>query len=171
MDRAGCSSWNGLEKIRIIKNGGLLPTPFLNVQTLVTSAGGEEGCWHWLSTQIMSAMACSNIMYTESDGSLNLWRYKRSANNPDRANPNSGLLLLNIPIRQIRTTTAGHWHSVPMDICIGRRAMAGGGGDQPNNAQTLTVLLGKILRIDVDHTDPGLNYSIPTSNPFHNDAT
>ena len=49
----------------------------------------------------------------------------------------------------------------------------GGGGDQPNNAQNLGVLLGKMLRIDVNGTgavpcgqvDP-MPYAIPPSNPF-----
>ena len=42
----------------------------------------------------------------------------------------------------------------------------GSGGDPGNNAQNRSNLLGAILRIDADATDPGLNYAIPTSNPF-----
>jgi len=47
-----------------------------------------------------------------------------------------------------------------------------GGGDAAHphdfygNAQNPNVLLGKMLRIDVDHQDPGLPYAIPSSNPF-----
>src|SRR5258707_315141 len=40
----------------------------------------------------------------------------------------------------------------------------GSGGDPNNHGQDLTQLLGKILRIDVDH---GLPYSLPVSNPFY----
>jgi glucose/arabinose dehydrogenase len=42
----------------------------------------------------------------------------------------------------------------------------GGGGDTMGNAQKLGSLLGKVLRIDVDHRDPGLEYSVPKGNPF-----
>jgi hypothetical protein len=46
----------------------------------------------------------------------------------------------------------------------------GSANDPPNNAQNIDVLLGKILRIDVDHPDPiaGTPYSSPADNPFVN---
>ncbi len=34
------------------------------------------------------------------------------------------------------------------------------------NAQDLTRILGKLIRIDVDHTSPGRQYAIPADNPF-----
>jgi len=41
----------------------------------------------------------------------------------------------------------------------------GAGGDPENRAQDLTVLFGKILRIDVSTIEP---YTIPLDNPFYN---
>jgi len=47
----------------------------------------------------------------------------------------------------------------------------GSGGDPQNYAQNLQSHLGKILRIDVDKSDPGKNYSIPADNPFKGNNT
>ncbi|MDD1720441.1 MAG: PQQ-dependent sugar dehydrogenase [Euryarchaeota archaeon] len=42
----------------------------------------------------------------------------------------------------------------------------GGEGDPLGNGQNRSTLLGSILRVDVDVTSNGLNYSIPRDNPF-----
>ena len=44
-------------------------------------------------------------------------------------------------------------------------------GDNNTNGkytQSHTVVLGTVIRIDVDHPDPGRNYGIPHDNPFYN---
>ena len=45
----------------------------------------------------------------------------------------------------------------------------GGSGDPQGNAQNLGTLLGKLLRIDVNAQENGLNYAIPSDNPFVNE--
>jgi glucose/arabinose dehydrogenase/plastocyanin len=50
----------------------------------------------------------------------------------------------------------------------GGRADDTGMGHTPviGNAQDLTTILGKVIRIDIDHTSPGKLYAIPPDNPF-----
>ena len=43
-------------------------------------------------------------------------------------------------------------------------------GSGAPNAQNLDTLLGKIIRLDVDHTSAGHAYAIPPTNPFVGDA-
>ncbi len=45
----------------------------------------------------------------------------------------------------------------------------GDGNSDGRQTQTRKVLLGTILRMDVDNPDPGKNYGIPKDNPFFND--
>jgi glucose/arabinose dehydrogenase len=42
--------------------------------------------------------------------------------------------------------------------------------DPNGHAQNLQLLLGKLLRIDVDHAEAGAPYSIPADNPFRGEA-
>lgn len=44
----------------------------------------------------------------------------------------------------------------------------GSGGDPENRAQNPRALLGKMLRIDVNHRDPEKGYAVPPDNPFVN---
>lgn len=46
----------------------------------------------------------------------------------------------------------------------------GSAGDPQNLAQNRASLLGKVLRIDVNTTSPGLNYGIPATNPYAGNA-
>ncbi len=50
-------------------------------------------------------------------------------------------------------------------IALGDGGLA---NDPLKSAQDLSSWLGKVLRIDVDHTSPGLAYGIPADNPFVN---
>jgi len=46
-----------------------------------------------------------------------------------------------------------------------------GHNPQIGNGQDTTTLLGKVLRIDVDNQDPGMQYAIPPDNPFYGSTT
>lgn len=102
-------------------------------------------------------------------------RYQVSAN-PDMADPGSQTLILTF--NQPGTNHNSHWLDFGPDGYLYVASGDGGGSndDDPGhteglgNGQDITVLLGKMLRIDVHGddfpADPARNYSIPPNNPF-----
>ncbi|MBI5965701.1 MAG: PQQ-dependent sugar dehydrogenase [Chloroflexi bacterium] len=155
--------------IRILKNGTLLGTPFLDIHTIVKS-GGEQGLLALAFHPSYSTNGLFFVAYTapragDSTGSnLILERFSVSANNPDLANPNSGVILLTIS-HPVNSNHNGGTLAFGADGYLYWSTGDGGsGGDPPNNAQQLNNLLGKLLRIDVNSGSP---YGIPTSNPFY----
>jgi len=96
-----------------------------------------------------------------------LSRFRVSKNDPDKADPASEEELLRV--------THPAWNHKGGTLCFGPDGYlyiaVGDGGKQHdpfNNGQNLQVLLGKILRIDVNAKteNPSLNYAIPADNPF-----
>ena len=105
------------------------------------------------------------VTYTPSDDLAVVSRFKVSTTNPNLADATSETVLLRIP-QPFGNHNGGQlafgWEGY-LYIASGD---GGGTGDPNGNAQNLNNLLGKILRIDVDVLENGLEYSIPSDNPF-----
>ncbi|MBI5839209.1 MAG: PQQ-dependent sugar dehydrogenase [Chloroflexi bacterium] len=141
----------------------ILPTPFLNVASLISS-GGERGL---LSAAFHPGYASNGyfyIYYTRaSDGAIVIARYHTSAD-PNVADPASGNTLMVIPHPGAANHNGGQLQFGPDGyLYIG----TGDGGTGGANSQNGNSLLGKILRIDVNSDSP---YAIPASNPFVSDS-
>ncbi|MEO8355360.1 MAG: PQQ-dependent sugar dehydrogenase [Chloroflexota bacterium] len=154
-------------RIRIIKNGVLLSIPFLDIHTVVNSSSSEQGLLKLAFHPDYTANGQFYTVHTGQDGSLVLSKFTRSQNNPDLANANSMAPLLTIPHPNNSNHNGGTLAFGPDEYLYWSTGDGGGAGDVSNNAQNLTVLLGKILRLDVNS---GLPYGIPTDNPFFNSA-
>ncbi len=137
---------------------------FLDIRGRVAS-GGERGLLGLAFHPDFASNGFLYVNYTSSIGGPLRTVVSRFSANGNSADPGSEIILLEI--QQPFTNHNGGMLAFDADgflyVAVGD---GGSGGDPSNNAQNRTVLLGKILRIDVDRQDPGLRYAIPSSNPF-----
>jgi hypothetical protein len=148
-------------RIVIRDDGGVRPTPFLNISTLV-STSGERGLLGLAFHPRYPESGFFYVFYTDVAGNLAIARYARSAD-PNVANPASGVVLVSIPHPGFDNHNGGQLKFGPDGYLYIATGDGGGGGDPGNNAQNRNRLLGKLLRIDVDG---GFPYAIPLANPF-----
>jgi glucose/arabinose dehydrogenase len=141
-------------KVLIIKNGELLPTPFL---TLAEVDGSAEGGLLGLAFDPQfSTNGHFYVYYTKiGDPPTNqVSRFTVSATNPDIADPGSELIILEgIP------ASLQHNGGQMQFGSDGKLYVATGDANTPSNAQSLETLAGKVLRINADG-------SVPADNPF-----
>lgn len=109
------------------------------------------------------------VYYTNTQGDIEISRYKVS-DNPNRADTTTRTIIITIPHRAAANHNGGKISFGADGYLYFATGDGGSGGDPPNNAQNGSVLLGKMLRIDVNNPGPQLNYSIPPDNPFVNDT-
>ncbi|NUN08942.1 MAG: PQQ-dependent sugar dehydrogenase [Ignavibacteriaceae bacterium] len=138
---------------------------FLNITDRVTS-GGELGLLGLAFHPDYKNNGYFYVNYTAPNPRRSIVaRYRVSQTNPDSADKNSELILLSY--NQPYSNHNGGQNSFGPDGYLYVATGDGGSaGDPQNNAQNREVLLGKILRINVDSSAAGLNYSIPPDNPY-----
>jgi len=141
----------------------ILPTPFLDIRSLVLCCG-ERGLLSVAFHPHYAENGYFYINYTEfaGPGRTVIARYQVSATDPNRANPSSAKVLLRIA-QPFANHNGGQLQFGPDGYLYIGMGDGGSGGDPGNRAQNLADPLGKLLRIDVDNGDP---YSSPASNPF-----
>jgi glucose/arabinose dehydrogenase len=151
-------------RIRVIRNGVLQTTPFLDISSRVLS-GGERGL---LSVAFHPQYASNHYFYvyfnSQTSGDIRIERFTTTTN-PEVADPTSSKLILTIPHSQFSNHNGGLVSFGPDGMLYAGIGDGGGGGDPFGNGQNFNSLLGSLLRLDVDHGDP---YAIPGDNPFVN---
>jgi glucose/arabinose dehydrogenase len=151
-------------RIRIIKNGVLLPAPFLDITGRVRSVGGEQGLLSVAFPPDYASRGHFYVDYTDLMSNTVVARFNRTTD-PDVADPSSEQIVLTVT-QPYQNHNGGQLAFGPNDgnLYIGM-GDGGSGGDPQGNAQNPAVLLGKLLRIDVETGNP-ITYTIPATNPY-----
>ena len=146
-------------RIRIVRDGELLPTPFLDISDRVRS-GGEEGLLSVAFAPDYATTGHFYVYFNDDAGDIAIERYTAEPE-ADVADP-APTPVLGIPHPTYSNHNGGLLLFGPDGLLYIGTGDGGGGGDPAGNAQNLGSLLGKLLRIDVSV----LPYAAPPTNPF-----
>lgn len=151
-------------KVRIVKDGVLLGSTFLDLSGRISS-GGERGLLGLAFHPQYRRNGLFYVTYTDPLGNSVVSELTVSSN-ADFASPGSERVLLR-QSQPFSNHNGGHLAFSPVDgrLYVGF-GDGGSAGDPQNRAQDDGTWLGKILRIDVDARDPGKAYAVPSDNPF-----
>jgi glucose/arabinose dehydrogenase len=149
-------------RIRVLDNGVVLPTPFLDIASRVASVG-EQGLLSVAFPPGYPAKRYFYVYYTPVPGDNTVVaRYRVTADN-NIADNTSETIVLRVP-QPFGNHNGGQLAFGPDGYLYIGKGDGGGGGDPLNSGQRTDTLLGKILRIDVE--SGAATYAIPPDNPF-----
>lgn len=153
--------------VRIVRNGSVLASPFLNITGIVRS-GGEQGLLGLAFPPDFVTRQHFYVNYIDRTGAVGntvVARYRLAGT--DVADRTGAVSLLSI-IQPFTNHNGGKLAFGPDGHLYIASGDGGSGGDPLNNAQNPASLLGKLLRIDVLSGIPP--YRIPVGNPFGNEV-
>ena len=156
-------------RIRIIQNGGILAPPFLDISSKVIT-GGEMGLLGVTFHPSFQQNGKFYVNYVRSvSGQIQsvIAEYTASPANANAVDPASERILLTVDqVGNFNNHKAGQLAFGPDGFLYFGLGDGGSAGDPFGHGQSTQTLLGKLMRIDVNATSPGLQYAIPPDNPF-----
>lgn len=150
--------------IHILENGLLIEAPFLNIEDRVNDSSNEMGLLGLAFHPNYAQNGYFYVNYTGAGGDTFISRFQVT-DNPYLADPTSEINLLRVS-QPFPNHNGGTLQFGPDGYLYAGLGDGGWRGDPNGNGQNTNTLLGKILRLDVDHGEP---YSIPADNPFGNE--
>jgi glucose/arabinose dehydrogenase len=151
-------------KIKILQNGVVRSTPFLNISSEV-SKGSEQGL---LGLAFHPGFKTNHKLYvnfTNLAGNTIIREYRVSSSNPNVVATSTKRKILGIA-QPFANHNGGMLAFGPDGYLYIGMGDGGDAGDPGNRAQSTSELLGKMLRIDINHTMPNAAYRTPASNPY-----
>lgn len=150
--------------IRIVDAGGtLLETPFLDLDAQ-SACCGEQGVLGLAFHPDYAINGTFYVHYSDNSGDTVVSRFEVTAD-PNIADTASELELLTVA-QPFSNHNGGQIAFGPDGYLYISLGDGGSAGDPGDRAQNLGLLLGKMLRIDVDNPQAPNNYGIPGDNPF-----
>ncbi len=150
--------------------GNRLQDTFLNIDARVRSTGNEQGLLGLAFPPNYAETGYFFVNYTrETDGDTRVSRFKRDSLNPNKADPNSELIILTQD-QPFTNHNGGCLKFGPDGYLYIALGDGGSGGDPQNNGQKKNTFLGKILRINVSNSSASALYALPPDNPFVGNA-
>ena len=150
--------------VRIIANGQLSPTPFLDIRDRVRDSGNEQGLLGLAFAADYTSSGLFYVNYTNDRGDTSVSRFQRAADDANRADPASESIVLTIA-QPAGNHNGGMIAFGPDGYLYIGTGDGGAANDRFGNGQNPTSLLGKMLRIDVT-SDRSVPYTIPVDNPW-----
>jgi len=151
--------------IRVLQPGATTATLFLDIATRVAS-GGERGLLGLAFHPFYKNNGRFYVYYTrQPDGAIQIAEYHVSAANPNVADTTERIIIT-IPHPVQGNHNGGTVAFGPDGYLYAGPGDGGDANDPPNNAQNIDVLLGKIIRLDIDHVNGATPYAVPPDNPF-----
>jgi glucose/arabinose dehydrogenase len=155
-------------RIRIVRDGALLAKPFLDLSDEITS-GGERGLLGLAFHPRFPADPRVFVDYTDENGDTRVSSFTVDAAAPDAVDRGTERRLLFVT-QPFPNHNGGALAFGPDGFLYISLGDGGSGGDPQGNGQSLTTLLAKILRIDVDTASGSRPYGIPADNPYADGA-
>jgi glucose/arabinose dehydrogenase len=141
-------------------------TLFLDIRDRVNDSGNEEGLLGLAFHPDYRSNGFFYVNYTADNPRRTvIARFRVRQDNADAADTSGAVIILEFD-QPFSNHNGGGLAFGPDRRLYIAAGDGGAAGDPYGNGQNLYTLLGKILRIDVDTTSPGRNYSIPADNPF-----
>jgi glucose/arabinose dehydrogenase len=146
-------------RIRVVKDGHKLATPFLDISSQVRT-DGERGLLSMAFAPDYQSSGRFYVYFVDGNGDIRIQEMRRAS--ADRARPGSARNLLTINHREFSNHDGGQLQFGPDRHLYAGVGDGGSAGDPHGHGQSLRTDLGKLLRIDPRH---GKRYSVK-GNPF-----
>jgi hypothetical protein len=133
---------------RVMLRSGAGVSTFLDIAALVGENGGEEGLLAFAVAPDYATSGRVYTFYTDNNGDLQLDEYTRTGTGPERSDVSTRRPVMTIPHQQADNHNGGQLLFGPDGYLYLSPGDGGTQGDPEGDAQSVSSLLGKLLRID-----------------------